>query len=169
MKLVSNSSPLIALAKIEMLYVLDEVVIPKVVFDEVTKPEKEYAKELHEWGNDKVIEVKNRKAVEYLEMLIDKGEAETVVLAEELNADAVLIDDLKARKIAKFRGLKVIGTIGILLNAVDKGFINDIKPLLDELIKQKIRISEELYEHALELANEMKAKGKGFIIGGCDA
>lgn len=159
MKLVSNSSPLIALAKIEMLYVLDEVVIPKVVFDEVTKPEKEYAKELHEWGNDKVIEVKNRKAVEYLEMLIDKGEAETVVLAEELNADAVLIDDLKARKIAKFRGLKVIGTIGILLNAVDKGFINDIKPLLDELIKQKIRISEELYEHALELANERKAKG----------
>lgn len=159
MKLVSNSSPLIALAKIEMLYVLDEVVIPKVVFDEVTKPEKGYAKELHEWGNDKVIEVKNRKAVEYLEMLIDKGEAETVVLAEELNADAVLIDDLKARKIAKFRGLKVIGTIGILLNAVDKGFINDIKPLLDKLIKQKIRISEELYEHALELANERKAKG----------
>ena len=166
MKLVSNSSPLIALAKIEMLYVLDEVVIPKVVFDEVTKPEKEYAKELHEWGNDKVIEVKNRKAVEYLEMLIDKGEAETVVLAEELNADAVLIDDLKARKIAKFRGLKVIGTIGILLNAVDKGFINDIKPLLDELIKQKIRISEELYEHALELANEMKAKGKEFYYRG---
>lgn len=30
--------------------------------------------------------------------MIGRGEAETIVLAEELNADSVLIDDLKARK-----------------------------------------------------------------------
>ena len=159
MKIVSDSSPLIALAKIEMLDILrDDIVIPKAVFNEITKPEKEYAKGLHEWGKDKVIEVKNRKAVEYLEMIIDRGETETVVLAEELNVDAVLIDDLKARKIAKFRGLNVIGTVGVLLNAKDKGLINDIKPLMDELIKKKIRISKELYRHALELANEREIK-----------
>ena len=113
---------------------------------------------MHEWGKDKVIEVKNRKAVEYLEMIIDRGEAETVVSAEELNVDAVLIDDLKARKIAKFRGLNVIGTTGVLLNVKDKGLISDIKPLLDELIKKMIRISKELYRHALELANERETK-----------
>jgi predicted nucleic acid-binding protein len=136
MRVVSDSSPLIALAKIGMLDIMrNDIVIPKAVFDEITKPKKEYAKELHEWGKDKVIEVKNRKAVEYLEMIIDRGEAETVVLAEELNVDAVLIDDLKARKIAKFRGLNIIGTVGVLLNAKDKGLISDIKPLLDELIK----------------------------------
>jgi predicted nucleic acid-binding protein len=49
MKIVSNSSPLIALAKIEMLDILgNNIVIPKAVFDEITKPEKEYVKELYE-------------------------------------------------------------------------------------------------------------------------
>ena len=159
MKIVSNSSPLIALAKIEMLDILrDDIVIPKAVFDEITKPKRDYAKELHGWGKDKIIEVKNRKAVEYLELIIDGGEAETIVLAEELNADAVLIDDLKARKIAKLRGLNVIGTIGVLLNAKDKGFISEVKPLLEALTKRKIRISKELYDHALELAHEVEIK-----------
>lgn len=156
MKIVSNSSPLIALAKIGMLDVLSGVVIPKAVFGEITKPEKEYVKELYEWGKDKIIEVKNRKAVEYLELMIDGGEAETIVLAEELNADAVLIDDLKARKIATLRGLNIIGTIGVLLNAKERGFISEVKPLLEELIKKKIRISKELYNHALELAHEVE-------------
>lgn len=156
MEIVSNSSPLIALAKIGMLDVLSGVIIPKAVFDEITKPEKEYAKELYEWGKNKVTEVKNRKAVEYLELIIDGGEAETIVLAEELNADAVLIDDLKARKIAKFKGLNVIGTIGVLLNAKDKGLISEVKPLLEALTKRKIRISKELYDHALELAHEVE-------------
>jgi len=108
MKIVSNSSPLIALAKIEKLDILEyDIVIPKAVFNETTEPEKEYMKELYEWGKDKVVEVKNRKAVEYLELIVGEGEAETIVLSEELNADAVLIDDLKARKIARFRGLRV--------------------------------------------------------------
>ncbi|NMX21347.1 DUF3368 domain-containing protein [ANME-1 cluster archaeon GoMg4] len=156
MKIVSNSSPLITLAKIGMLDILrrHELVIPKAVFDEITKSKKEYAKELYEWGKDKVIGVENKKAVEYLELMIDRGETETIVLAEEINADAVLIDDLKARRIANLRGLNVIGTIGVLLDAKEEGIIHELKPLLDEQIKKKIRISKELYEHALELANE---------------
>ena len=156
MKIVSDSSPLIALAKIGKLDVLSRVIIPKAVFDEITKPEKEYVKELCEWSKDKIVEVKNRKAVEYLELMIGRGESETIVLAEEINADAVLIDDLKARKIAKLRELNVIGTIGILLNAKDKGLISEVKPLLEALTKRKIRISKELYDHALELANEKR-------------
>ncbi|RLG30289.1 DUF3368 domain-containing protein [Methanosarcinales archaeon] len=155
MKIVSNSSPLIALAKIRKLDILrKDVVIPKAVFDEITKSKKEYAKELYEWGKDRVAEVKNRKAVEYLEMIVDKGEAEMITLAEEMNAEVVLIDDLKARKIAKLRGLNVIGTIGVLLDAKEKGVIKELKPLLDELIEKGIRIRRELYDHALELANE---------------
>lgn len=158
MKIVSNSSPLIALSKIEKLDILliYDVVIPKAVFDEITKPKKKYVKELYKWGKDKVIEVMNRKAVEYLELIIDKGEAETIALAEELNADAVLIDDLKARKIAKLRGLNITGSIGILLDAKDRGLVSEVKPLLEELMKKKIRIRKELYNHALELANEKR-------------
>ena len=143
MRVVSDSSPLIALAKIGSLDILRyDVVIPKAVFFEITIPRKEYMKELFQWGEDKIVEAKNRTAVEYLELVIGGGEAESIVLAEELNADAVLIDDLKARKIAMIRGLNIIGTIG------------ELKPLMDMLIKQKIRISKELYDHALELAGE---------------
>lgn len=90
MNIVSNSSPLIALAKIGMLDVIKyDVVIPKAVFDEITKPNKQYAKELYKWGKGKIIEVKNKKAVEYLVLIVDRGEAETIVLSEELNTDAV--------------------------------------------------------------------------------
>ncbi len=83
-----------------------------------------------------------------------EGEAEAILLAEEINADAVLIDELKARKIANLRGLRVIGTIGVLLDAKEKGLAREVKPLMDELIKKRIRISKDLYNHTLELANE---------------
>ncbi len=78
-------------------------------------------------------------------------------MAEEIEADAVLIDDLKGRKTAMLRGLTVIGTIGVLLDAKERGLVDDVKPLLDELIRKKIRISRELYNHALELAQELQS------------
>ena len=78
-------------------------------------------------------------------------------MAEEIEADAVLIDDLKGRKTAMLRELTVIGTIGVLLDAKERGLVDDVKPLLDELIRKKIRISRELYNHALELAQELQS------------
>ena len=77
-----------------------------------------------------------------------------IALAEELKTTIVLIDDIKARRIAKLRGLNVVGTLGILLDAKDKGLIRELKPFLDELMTKKIRISKELYDHALALAHE---------------
>ena len=64
---------------------------------------------------------------------------------------------LKARKTAMLRGLTVIGTIGVLLDAKERGLVYYVKPLLDELIRKKIRISRELYNHALELAHESQS------------
>ena len=158
MNIVSDSSPLIALAKIGRLNLLEhEIIVPKAVFEEITRSRREYARKLYKWGKNRVSVVKNRQAVEYLELVLDRGEAEVIVLAEELKADAVLIDDLKARKTAMLRGLTVVGTIGVLLNAKERGLVDDVKPLLDELIRKKIRISRELYNHALELAQESQS------------
>jgi len=158
MRMVSNSSPLIALAKIGRLNLLGyEIIIPKAVFEEITRARREYARELYNWGRNRVSVVKNRRAVEYLELVLDRGEAEVIVLAEEIEADAVLIDDLKGRKTAMLRGLTVIGTIGVLLDAKERGLVDDVKPLLDELIRKKIRISRESYNHALELAQELQS------------
>jgi predicted nucleic acid-binding protein len=158
MKIVSDSSPLIALAKIGRLNLLEhEIIVPKAVFEEITRSWREYTRKLYTWGKNRVSVVKNRQAVEYLELVLDRGEAEVIVLAEELKADAVLIDDLKARKTANLRGLTVVGTIGVLLDAKERGLVDDVKPLLDELIRKKIRISRELYNHALELAQESRS------------
>ena len=158
MNIVSDSSPLIALAKIGRLNLLEhEIIVPKAVFEEITRSRRAYARKLYKWGKNRVSVVKNRQAVEYLELVLDRGEAEVIVLAEELKADAVLIDDLKARKTAMLRGLTVVGTIGVLLDAKERGLVDDVKPLLDELIRKKIRISRELYNHALELAHESQS------------
>jgi predicted nucleic acid-binding protein len=158
MKIVSDSSPLIALAKIGRLNLLEhEIIVPKAVFEEITRSWREYTRKLYTWGKNRVSVVKNRQAVEYLELVLDRGEAEVIVLAEELKADAILIDDLKARKTANLRGLTVVGTIGVLLDAKERGLVDDVKPLLDELIRKKIRISRELYNHALELAQESRS------------
>ncbi|MEA1869065.1 MAG: DUF3368 domain-containing protein [Euryarchaeota archaeon] len=158
MDIVSDSSPLIALAKIGRLNLLEhEIIVPKAVFEEITRSRREDARKLYTWGKNRVSVVKNRQAVEYLELVLDRGEAEVIVLAEEIRADAVLIDDLKARKTAMLRGLAVVGTIGVLLDAKERGLVDDVKPLLDELIRKKIRISRELYNHALELAQESQS------------
>ena len=74
MRMVSNSSPLIALAKIGRLNLLGyEIIIPKAVFEEITRARREYARELYNWGRNRVSVVKNRRAVEYLELVLDRG------------------------------------------------------------------------------------------------
>ena len=80
---------------------------------------------------------------------MEKGEAETIIVALELNADLVLMDESIGRDIAKSRGLKVIGTVGILAGAYEKGIIKDLKMVLDDLRSKKVLISEKVYKRVL--------------------
>ena len=94
-------------------------------------------------------EVKNKLAVESLTIELEKGEAEAIILALELNADLVLIDESIARDISKSRGLEVIGTVGILARAYEKGVIKDLKASLDDLRSKKVWISEKVCNRVL--------------------
>ena len=86
---------------------------------------------------------------------LDAGEAEAIVLSEELHADFLLIDDLKGRKFATRLGLVVVGSVGILLKAKKKGIINEVKPYLEKLIHLAgAWISPALYHSALAIAQE---------------
>ena len=90
----------------------------------------------------------------YLRTDLDRGEAEVLVLAEELHADWVLLDETKARLAAQLLGLRFTGTVGLLLLAKRVGKIAAIRPLLDELRAKKFHLSEKVYCAALEQAGE---------------
>ena len=82
------------------------------------------------------------------------GESEAIALAMELDDVVLVLDDKKARRIAKQLDLKVIGTVGLLLRAKKRGIVAEIKPVLDALQNAGFRIAAPLYQKALKLASE---------------
>lgn len=78
------------------------------------------------------------------------GEAETIVFANELEVDYILLDEEKGREIANSMGLSIIGTIGILSLAKRRGLPIDLKADLDKLKANDFRISKALYENVLK-------------------
>lgn len=158
MIIVSDSSPLISLAILKKLNLLEQIFdriwIPKAVYDEITMKDKPYSGELQRFSESRIKEVQNELAVRMLLNELDIGESEALVLALENNIDDILMDEYKGRRIAEAQGLSPIGTVGVLLQAKRKGFLEKVKPELDELMLHHRRISAALYNKALELAGE---------------
>lgn len=159
MNIVTDSSPLISFAIIGKLDYLSEIFadifIPQAVYNEITRWNKPYSKALEGFSKNKMKIVQNKLAVNLLRSELDLGEAETIVLALERNIEDILIDDHKGRRIARSKGLSPIGTIGVLIEAKNRGATKAIKLHLDKLIRNKIRISKGLYQKALEVAGEV--------------
>lgn len=92
---------------------------------------------------------------DYLRIALDDGEAESIALAREINANVILIDERDARDVAKSFGFHVLGTIGLLIWAKQSGHIIKLKELLDKLQNSaNFRLSDSLYTFALHQANE---------------
>lgn len=158
LKVVSNTTPVISLLKIEKLHLLrdlyNEICIPGGVFHEVEAgKDKTFYTDLSKIEWIKIREVKNKKALSYF-LDLDKGEAETIILATEMNADLVIMDEFLGRLHAQNSGLKITGTLGVLLKAKQEGLIKKIKPLLLELKKKRIWLSRQLVNEILDLAGE---------------
>ena len=85
---------------------------------------------------------------------LDKGEAETLVLATELGVTSVFVDDLRGRKVAQSLGLQAVGVAGFLLFAKKKGKIRAVRPLLLQLQQKGFRLSNRLINAVLEEASE---------------
>jgi len=159
MLIVSDTSPIIALAFCDKLDLLDKlfsrICIPQAVFNELAIPDKPKSHEIIEWAKNKVISAKNRIAISALSLNLDPGESEALSLYWETNADFLLIDEKRGRIIAIRNGIKTIGTLGILLFAKQRGFIALVKPFLDILMKNSFRISDILYHQILEKTGEL--------------
>ncbi len=155
MTTVTNSTPLIVLAKINRLDLLKdyfgEIYIPEEVYDEVVRRGGNLAGscEVASCTWIKVEPVKNRMAVETLSLTLDKGEAEAIVLSKEKES-LLIIDDGAGRKTAELLGVKITGTIGILLLASKDGKLI-LKKTMDELKSVGFRLSEKEYKRILSV------------------
>jgi predicted nucleic acid-binding protein len=83
---------------------------------------------------------------------IEEGERQAIILAEELGADLVLLDDLRARQIAQARGLNIVGTLGLLADAARRGLIG-FPEAVNDLKGTNFRMSEDLLDSILKDLN----------------
>ena len=162
MKIVANSTPLIELSKIRRLELLRDVyhsiIIPEevyaeVVIDGVGEPG---ATEVATapWILRQAVTNENQVLRLHDSTPLDLGECGAIVLAREIDARQVIIDDRVARRVAIARGLPVIGTVGVLLIAKARHIIPAVKPLIDDLRLNGTRISQKLYRQTLAVAKE---------------
>jgi predicted nucleic acid-binding protein len=161
MIVVSDTTPLIGLASIQRFDVLrqlfGEVYIPPAVYDEAVVKGREEGGAKREVSTAtwiKVIEVKNRLAVEALLDEMDLGEAEAIVLAREIGADWVLMDEKKGRQKLLQMGINKIGTVGILLKAKQVGLVPAIRPEIEKLRQHGFSISQDVIDAVLQQAHE---------------
>lgn len=163
MIVVSDTSPLSNLAIIGYLFLLQQiyerVLIPPSVADELARGEEDDDRIVGVLSLD-WIEVRQPTNLQQITKLendnnLDRGEAEAIVLALELGADELLIDERLGRREATRLGLSITGLLGVLLVAKRRGLVVAIRPVMDDLINQAgFRVSNQLYAEVLLAANE---------------
>lgn len=158
LRVVSNTTPILALLSINQLDLLGKlystVFIPKGVYQEIEKgKEKQVYADLTQIAYLQITEIQNPAPLAYLQDL-DRGEAETIVLANELQADLVIIDEKLGRYWAESFGHKITGTLGILVRAKKEGLITHIKPFIEMMQTKNIWFSSALVQKVLETVGE---------------
>lgn len=146
---ISDASCLIILDKINRIEILSDLYQNVTTTPEVAK---EFGKPLPSWITLKESPDKNYQKV--LEMSIDPGEASAIALSLNYTDPLLLLDDLKARKMAKKLGLVFTGTLGVLVKARKLGVIKELRPIIDLIRNTDFRISDLLVEEILKEVGE---------------
>jgi len=153
MIVVSDTSPITSLLAIERIDLLkklyDEVTIPPAVKDELEVCHSNLPAFL------RVMAPKNNERVRVLTSRLDPGEAEAIVVASELHADCLLMDETLGRSVAREEDIPVIGLVGILLLAKERGMITNVGDILDALKNQAgFYLADNIRIFALKNAGE---------------
>jgi predicted nucleic acid-binding protein len=135
--------------------VYQKIQIPVAVYQEITgfgdKPAG--AKEVSQANWIETVAIQNTQACRLINL--DPGEAEAIILAQESQADYLLIDERRGRKVATKLGLSVAGTLATLVVAKQHGLVTSVRPILDALIAiAGFRMSQALYQTILAKAGE---------------
>lgn len=158
---VSDTSPLHYLilcgAETALPRLFRQIVIPPTVFRELQQPNtpspvRDWAMSLPAWAIVRTPKTLN------LTLDVDPGELEAICLAQEINADAVLMDDRAGRSAAVHCGVAVIGTVGLLEQAAARGLL-DLPDVIDRLRQTNARLHPELIRAALQRDKARKQAG----------
>ncbi len=173
--MISNASPLIVIAKIELLkefielYELIEIT-PQVYEETITKgleakkQDVQLLNSLFQESKIKIVKLNQehgKLAKTLLENYnLDKGEAETIALVLQLNKKEVLMDEALGRKVAKFYKIKPKGTLRVLLELYEKRIIDEkkLKIKVSEIIGDQFRLDAEVLNKFWELFEKIKRK-----------
>jgi len=146
---IADTSCLISLTKIEALGVLQQLYGEVYITEEIAG---EFGEYLPDWV--KIEHVKNARYSQLLSTSLDRGEASAIALALEFTNVLLILDDLKGRKHAEKLGLRVTGTLGVLVKAKQSGCIPDLRPLIETLISSGFRVSRSIVEHLILRSEE---------------
>jgi len=158
MLVVSDTSAitnLISVKQTELLFQLfGSIIIPQTVYDELSEYERQ--KEYLDKANWIIVKaITGTEKLKKFQLVLDAGEAEAIILALEMKASLLIIEEKKGRKVAEEAGLKIIGLIGTLVLSKRKGLITKLKPILDQLVTEaNFRINKSLYNRILHEVGE---------------
>ena len=160
MIVVSDTTPLISLLKTGRLDTLEklfgEVRIPDAVFEELTSIPRysDEAAAIRSYPYIDIISVNDTDAVDQVsrEDGLDLGESEAIVLTQEISADLLLMDEARGRDVARSLGLRITGTVGILLLSYERGILNkgEIMDCVERLRDANLFIGERYLQLLLE-------------------
>ncbi|MCP4752853.1 MAG: DUF3368 domain-containing protein [Proteobacteria bacterium] len=147
--IISNSSCLIALDNIGQTQILKDIYGKIYITEEVAG---EVGIDAENWIEIK--QVKNSNYTKMLTTLVDVGEASTLALSFEFDDSILILDDLKARKLAEKLNLKYTGLLGVLLKAKKAGAVDSVRDVLKQMKSAGFRISDRIEREVLKLADE---------------
>jgi uncharacterized protein len=160
---VADAGPIIHLSRIgriDLLPVLyGHLLIPLVVYDEVVHTGRGLTGSAELKGAAWAEIVKDAPDPEMLSRLrsrVDAGEAAAICLAYDRRADLILSDDREARELVRESGFQVQGTLGILMEAKQRGHVSSLSPLLRELKAKGTWLSENLIREVLLQVGEIE-------------
>lgn len=142
--IIADTSVLIVFSKIDAMGLLQRMYGAVIVTPEVVD---EYGAVLPSWISVRV--AVDKKYVDLLRTQVDAGEASAIALGIEFKGALLLLDDLKARKLALSLGLRITGTLGVILKARERGVIRDVVPYIEKIRKSDFHISEALLREIL--------------------
>ncbi|TVR87155.1 MAG: DUF3368 domain-containing protein [Saprospirales bacterium] len=148
--IIADTSCLIIYHKIGQFGILKKTFTDLIVTKEVAE---EFG-ELPNWVTIK--EITDKEQYFKLAKDLGKGEASSIAIALEFDDSLLIIDEKKGRKIAEELRIEIIGSLGVLIKAKERGIIKSVRDILTLIDKTNFRISQSIREKVLKESGELE-------------